>query len=105
MFTHYLGNPLITALLGGVQQNINIAIVLAIPCEVVVSRMGDGDTLEGKMSEEVLEHDIPVDIIFVDIAVPSYKDKGVRVQGRPFLEAGTEIGEFRDKLLVFPTCW
>ena len=105
MSANHPGNPLFTGLLGGVQQNINIAIMLAIPCEVVVCWVRDGDTIEVEKSEEMLEHDYSVSVVFIDIAVTSYKNKSVRVKYRPVLKTSTEVSECRDELLVSPTCW
>ena len=67
--------------------------------------MRDGDTIEGEGSKEMPENDHPVNIVFIDIAVPSYENQSVRVKYGPVLKTSAKVGECGDKLLVFPTCW
>ena len=67
------------------QQDVNIAIIVPLPSEVMVGWVDDFDLLEVKVSDEVFEEGNSPCILFIHISITSYIDYRVVINYNYFL--------------------
>ena len=89
----------------GVEHNINIAVILAIPNKVVVGFMLELDVAEGVPYHKVIKKRKSFLVLLVDITIATYEQRCIWVLDHKFINANLQISKVRNKFSIFTVSW